>query len=453
VYIGTALLERSSLVVELNSKKIKTLLIENEPLDLNLIDGFNFVLFGATGKKQVDLVKKIVISGKIVVVILSPNDKTLANLFIKSGVSAIFVDPVQIEEVTNFVNICHKEYSSKRELLWLRSQLNSSYRSLTTNGESAAAKKLKSIIAKVGRKFKLILLEGEKGIDTLTISKELHVKFPGKKHPFCSWGLSGMNDSELEKKLIRLEMYKGEEGNILRLGGSIFIDDFSVLSVENQKRVFSATERLGVSSEFRLILSNIVDPEKLIQEKEPHFNLNQSKNFTIKLPPLRDRRKDIPSIVNSILEDYSQQMQEKIRFLTPGALKWICSRKWWGNESELKMLLWKSLTYSHSSVLSIDNLKSSQVDESVGDIESFLRTKLATVIPALSDEDGSDFYDHTIKSVEKPLIELVLKESGGNRIKAARLLGMNRNTLSKKLHLLGLADKASKISLKRKKGS
>ena len=101
----------------------------------------------------------------------------------------------------------------------------------------------------------------------------------------------------------------------------------------------------------------------------------------------------------------------------------------------------------------LENLKVSQVDENVEDIESFLRTKLAAVIPALSDEDGSDFYEHTIKSVEKPLIELVLKESGGNRIKAARLLGMNRNTLSKKLQLLGLSNQGSKISSKRKKRS
>ena len=93
------------------------------------------------------------------------------------------------------------------------------------------------------------------------------------------------------------------------------------------------------------------------------------------------------------------------------------------------------------------------MSENVEDIESFLRTKLAAVIPALTNEDGSDFYEHTIKSVEKPLIELALKESGGNRFKAARLLGMNRNTLSKKLQLLGLANQVPKFSTKRKKES
>ena len=451
VYVGNASSERSLLIAELNSKKIKTLLIENDISDLNLIENFNFVLFGAADKKQVDLVKRIVLLGKIVIVILSANQKNLANLFIKSGARAIFVDPVQIEEITHFVSICNREFATKRELLWLRSQVSDSYKSLTTNGDSASAKKLKASIAKARRKFKLVAIEGEMGVDTFCVAKELHLKFPGMKHPFSTWCPSEMNDSELEKNLIRLETYQGEEGNILRLGGSIFIDDFSVLSEENQKRVFTAVQRLGVSAECRLIISNMIDPEKLIQEK--FTQINPKSSCKIKIPPLRERKKDIPSIVDSILKDYSQQMKEKMRFLTPGALKWIYSRKWWGNDSELKMVLWKALTYSDSSVLSLENLKFSEVEENAQDIESFLRTKLAAVIPALSDEDRSDFYEHTIKSVEKPLIELVLKESGGNRIKAARLLGMNRNTLSKKLQILGLVSQVSKISSKRKKGS
>ena len=453
VYVGNVCKQRSLFIAELNSKKIKTFPIENGILDLNLIKNFNFVLFGVTDKEQVDLVKRIVLLGKIVVVVLSANQKSLANLFIKSGARAIFVDPVQIEEVTHFVGAYNKEVSTKRELLWLRSQVRDSYQSLAINGSSASAKKLKTSIAKAGRKFKLISIEGEKGVDTFSVAKELHLKFPGMRHPFSTWYPSEMNDSELEKKLIRLETFKGKEGNILHLGGSIFIDDFTVLSEQNQKRVFDSVERLGVSSECRLIISNMTDPEKLIQEKFEKINQKLQFSCKIKIPSLRERKKDIPYIVESILKDYSQQMKEKMRFLTPGAQKWIYSRKWWGNDSELKMVLWKALTYSDSSVLSLENLKSSEVKENVQDIETFLRTKLAAVIPALSNEDKSDFYEHTIKSVERPLIDLVLKESGGNRIKAARLLGMNRNTLSKKLHILGLASRVSKFSSKRKKGS
>ena len=453
IYIGHSSFKTSPFIKELSLKKIKTLFLENNNLDLNLIDNFNFVIFGAKDKDQVNLIKKIALSGKIVLVVLSPNEKSLANLFIKSGARTILVDPVQLEEITHFVGHHNSEVTTKRELKWLRSQVSPSYQSLTTNGTSAPVKKLKSSIVKAGRKFKLILIEGEKGVDMLSVAKELHLKFPGMKHPFSTWFLSEMTDNELEKSLIRLEKYKGEEGNILNLGGSIFIDDFSVLSEMNQNRIFSTIDRLGISSEFRLIISKIIDPEKLIQDKFPKLSEKSALNFTIKVPPLRERKKDIPSIVDSILKNYSKQMKEKVRFLTPGALKWICSKKWWGNDSELKTVLWKALTYVDSSILSLENLKSSQVSENVEDIESFLRTKLAAVIPALTNEDGSDFYEHTIKSVEKPLIELALKESGGNRFKAARLLGMNRNTLSKKLQLLGLANQVPKFSTKRKKES
>ena len=101
IYIGHSSFKTSPFIKELSLKKIKTLFLENNNLDLNLIDNFNFVIFGAKDKDQVNLIKKIALSGKIVLVVLSPNEKSLANLFIKSGARTILVDPVQIEEITH----------------------------------------------------------------------------------------------------------------------------------------------------------------------------------------------------------------------------------------------------------------------------------------------------------------------------------------------------------------
>ena len=86
----------------------------------------------------------------------------------------------------------------------------------------------------------------------------------------------------------------------------------------------------------------------------------------------------------------------------------------------------------------MDDLKPSSKSRKVSDIEDFFRDRLASVVACLRDGQESDFYAHTIRSVEKPLLELVLHESGGNQLKAARLLGMNRNTLRRRLSELGL---------------
>ena len=180
------------------------------------------------------------------------------------------------------------------------------------------------------------------------------------------------------------------------------------------------------------------DPERLFQDELiPHLG-KEKRALLVRIPPLRERRKDIPELSRAILEELFRRVGGNLRTLTPAAVELLSSQKWWGNEAELEHTLWRAYLLTGGGTISIDDLEPSSEVRKVSDIEDFFRDRLASVVACLRDGQESDFYAHTIRSVEKPLFELVLRESGGNQMKAARLLGMNRNTLRRRVSELGL---------------
>ena len=157
----------------------------------------------------------------------------------------------------------------------------------------------------------------------------------------------------------------------------------------------------------------------------------------MRVSPLRERRKDIPELAAAILKELAERVGGSLRTLTPAAVEHLTQEKWWGNEAQLELALWRAYLMTDGSTITVDDLRPSPEARRVSDIEDFFRERLASVIACLSDGQESDFYSHTIRSVEKPLLELVLRESGGNQLKAARLLGMNRNTLRRRAERVG----------------
>ena len=119
-------------------------------------------------------------------------------------------------------------------------------------------------------------------------------------------------------------------------------------------------------------------------------------------------------------------------------MDWFSAQEWWGNEAELEMAICRAFLISEGNSITLDDLGAAPRREARSDMESFFRDRLSSVIAALGDGGSSDFYNHTIRSVEKPLVELVLREAGGNRTQAAQILGLSRNTLNRKLQEFGL---------------
>jgi len=398
----------------------------------------DFVLAAVSDEGQIAKLRGVREAGKTMGLILSPEDKALAPIGLKAGARAVLVDDVHPDEVVQFVHLLTEEGSLRREVRWLRTEFRDRVPRGGVPGSSAPAERLNRAIKRAGKRYRVVLARGEKGSNFLQLARAAHHQYPGLRHPLLHWEASQRPAAALGKALTRIEQGRGDEGELLRLGGSLFIEDAQLMSPVLQKRLTKITGLKGICQEFRLILGQTHDTERLFEDEFfPHLE-KERKALVVCIPPLRERRKDIPELADAILGELASRVGGDRRALTPAAEEYLSTENWWGNENQLELSLWRAYLLTDGRAISVDDLKPFEEVRKVSDIEDFFRERLASVMACLRDGQDSDFYSHTIRSVEKPLLELVLHESGGNQLKAARLLGMNRNTLRRRLSELGL---------------
>ncbi len=438
LFVGRLTPAREGLLGGLRNIGMETLYFETPHKARARTNWCDFILYGATDPAEAAPMRRIAETGKPFAAVLRPEDKGFTPLSINSGARAVFVDEVHPEEVSQFSRALSEEGNLRRELMWLRTEAREESGGWRFEGTSAAAERLRRSIQLAGQKYRTILLEGEKGLNFRLVARALHSQYPGARHPFLHWGPKMRRASVLEKAIKRMEEKRGEEGDIVEKGGTLFIEDAQLISRDHQKALAKALREKSLSQEFRVIFGCTHDPERLIQDTILKRLYRKETTRFIKIPPLRERKKDISLVAQGILDEFSNRIGQPRRRITPAAMDWFSGQKWWGNESELEMAVCRAFLVSEGNSISLDDLSSTPRGKVGGDIEGFFRDRLSSVVTALGDGESSDFYDHTIRSVEKPLLELVLREAGGNQVQAARLLGMNRNTLRRKLLEFGL---------------
>ena len=313
---------------------------------------------------------------------------------------------------------------------WLRSEVRQQGGAGVILGSSAPSERLRRAIREAGPPWRTILLRGEKGADFAGVARALHARHPGQRYPLVPWRA---RQPAFEKALARLERGKGEEGEIRGLGGTLLVEEAQLLPRELQARLAAAAQLGAENPGFRLILCETIDPERLIQDALIPGLCDEAHCLAVRIPALRERRKDLPELAGAVMRDFTERLGLESRPLTPGALEILQERPWWGNESELQRVLCRAFLLAGGALISVDDLAADAPLRRRGDMEDFFRERLAPVVSALGKGGSSDFYAHTLRSVERPLFELVLRECGGNQLKAALVLGMNRNTLRRKL--------------------
>lgn len=438
LFVGHLTPGREGLLGGLRNIGMETLYFETPNKARSRMNWCDFILYGTAEAVEAAPMQRIAETGKPFAAVLRPEDKGLTPLSIGSGARAVFVDEVHPEEVFQFSRALNEEGHLRRELRWLRTEAREESGGWRFVGTSAAAERLRRAIQLAGQKYRSILLEGEKGLNFRLVARALHTQYPGARHPFLHWGPKMRRASTLEKAIKRMEENRGEEGDIVEKGGTLFIEDAQLISRELQKALAKVLRKKSLSREFRVIFGCTQDPEKLIQDTILKRLYRKETTRIVKIPPLRDRKKDISLVAQGILDEFSSRVGQPRRRITPAAMEWFSTQKWWGNESELEMAVCRAFLVSEGGSISLDDLSTSPRRRESSDIESFFREKLSSVVTTLGDGESSDLHDHTIRSVEKPLLELVLREAGGNQVQASRLLGMNRNTLRRKLLEFGL---------------
>ncbi len=215
---------------------------------------------------------------------------------------------------------------------------------------------------------------------------------------------------ELQTKLLRAL----QERTIERVGGQE--------SIRVDVRVIAATNR---------------DLETAMRQGEFREDLYYRLNVvTLNLPPLRERRRDVPLLVEHFLAKYAEELGE--HGVAPEALDRLVGHDWPGNVRELENVIQRAMVLAQNGVILPEHLPIGPVSAAASvavdaTLEEIIERKLLECVRGLRERTSANLYDLVISLVEKPLLRAVLRETASNQVRAAQILGINRNTLRRML--------------------
>ena len=298
-----------------------------------------------------------------------------------------------------------------------------------------------------------VLLRGESGTGKELVARAIHHYSRRAGRPFVAVSSAAIPGTLLESELFGHErgaFTDAKERKLGRLelahGGTLFLDEIGDMPPELQTKLLRALqertiERVGgqesLRIDVRVLAATNRDLETMMREGRFREDLFYRLNVvTVTLPPLRERRRDIPLLVEHLLAKYAAELGE--RGVAPEALDRLVGHDWPGNVRELENVVQRAMVMATSGVILPEHLPIGPVSAAASvavdaPLEEVIERKLIECVRGLREHASANLYDLMIGLVEKPLLRAVLRETGGNQVRAAQILGINRNTLRKKL--------------------
>jgi len=312
-------------------------------------------------------------------------------------------------------------------------------------GTSAAMRQVYEEIGQVARTTATALILGESGTGKELVAQAIHANSDRTRKPFVK-----INGAAFPEALFESELFGHERGAFtgavsrkkgrldLAQGGTLFLDEIGDLPLSTQVKLlrvlqFREFERLGgtetLRADVRLVAATNKNMEQAVAagtfREDLYYRLNV---FTITLPPLRDRRTDVPALVEYFLEKYSGEHRRKVRRVASGTLDVLCRYGWPGNVRELENAVERAVVACEGSVVE----------------ERHLPKTIRSVALASATPDRKLSLAEAVEQLERRMIEDALRESEGNLARAARALGATERILRYKVDKYKLASLRSR---------
>jgi Nif-specific regulatory protein len=344
----------------------------------------------------------------------------------------------------------------------LRAQVRDRFRFENIIGDSPAMHEVFATVGQVANSRATVLLLGETGTGKEMIAKSIHYNSPRKEKPFVRVNCGALTGTLLESELfghvkgsftgaIRDKIGRFEAAD----GGTIFLDEIGTLEPQLQVKLLRVLqerefERVGdtttVKVDCRVIAATNVDLQEAVAKNEFREDLFYRLNVvSIYLPPLRNRREDIPRLIDYFLDKYNGINDRRLRRISRDMLNVLMRYPWPGNVRELENAIERAVVLSNDEDFTEDLLPLSvrmfaqqrRTNQSSESIDS-LTVRLADQSIGEYEMREGEIYQLVIEQLEHALIEKALARCGGVKTKAADFLGINRNTLNKKVKDLGI---------------
>ncbi|MCA1796628.1 MAG: sigma-54 dependent transcriptional regulator [Geobacteraceae bacterium] len=326
-------------------------------------------------------------------------------------------------------------------------------------GTSAAMQELYKTLGRVVASNVTVLVTGESGTGKELVARAIHMNSPRSTNPFVA-----LNCAAIPHDLLESELFGHERGAFTgaverRSGkfeqaqdGTLFLDEIGDMSLDLQAKLLRVLQekeltRTGgnraMSLDVRIVAATHRDLGKLVEEQQFREDLFYRLNvINVDVPPLREREGDIALLAEFFLKRAQEDFGLENKVCSPEALEVLTQHTWPGNVRELENTIKRAALLSSDSVLTPGDFKglgaAPEVERNSTSLEHVVREKLEASLARLELEELDDLYSTVIRQVEKPLLEIALQRVRGNQVKAAKILGINRNTLRKKMTSLGI---------------
>jgi len=358
---------------------------------------------------------------------------------IKRGAFDYLPKPVKMDEILVTIQRALDYRNLKRENLNLRSQLKKKYRFENIIGDHEKMQKVFEVIEKVADTDSTILILGESGTGKELIAKAIHYNSYRREKPFVPVNCAAIPSELLESELFGHE--KGAFTNAIRTrigrfelanGGTVFLDEIGDMNPLLQSKLLRVIqerqfERIGaiktIKTDIRIVAATHQDLKVAVAQKKFREDLYYRLNvIPIRVPPLRERKTDIPLLAHHFLEYFNLNKKKNIQGLGEDSLQLLMRYDWPGNVRELENTIERLVILVDNNIITPEDLPDK--------FHNLSETQLAG-LPEIPEEGIS--LDTAVSEYERNLILQALAKTGWVKNKAARLLNLNRTTLIEKI--------------------
>jgi DNA-binding NtrC family response regulator len=350
----------------------------------------------------------------------------------KMGAYDYITKPFQMDQIVLTVRKALENRWLKKEVARLKKEMESRYHYHHLIGKSPAMQKIYELIERIRDSSGSVLLTGESGTGKELVARAIHYSGSRKGGPFVAVNCAAIPETLLESELFGYKKGAFTDAKADKKGliteareGTLFLDEITELSPLLQAKMLRVIEErqvrpLGETSshpvDVRFISASNRSMKELIHQGRFREDLYyRLKVIDIELPPLRERKDDIPLLVQHFILRFGQE-SKKVSGVSEETLRILIDYSWPGNVRELENVIQRAITLSQQETILPEDLPASMISELDEDIVGKgLRKK------------------YSLDQLEKEYIQKVLIEAGGNKTRAAEILGLDRKTLYRKL--------------------
>jgi DNA-binding NtrC family response regulator len=351
----------------------------------------------------------------------------------RRGAEDYLSKPLQLADAQMSVERALERRNLRARVALLETQARDRYQFSQIIGKSPAMQRVFQIIERVAPTNTTVLISGRTGTGKELVARAIHFNSPRAGKP-----LVDINCGALPEQLVESELFGHVKGAFTGAGeskkglfetahgGTLFLDEVQSLKPDLQAKLLRALQertirrvggRENIHVDVRVVAATNRDIAEAVKKGEFREDLYYRLNVvSVLLPPLRERREDIPLLIDHFLKRYAEENHQELRYFSNEAMRLMMGYDWPGNVRELQNAVEHSLAIGIGSILTIADLPMSV-------------SGMTSITGALEPEIGG----RTLDEVERRHILRILEETGGNHLRAAEILGIHRRTLYRKL--------------------